>query len=110
MTTYKQKVRSFIQPLLDAGMTQGEVATRLGLKHPNHVCQILGDHYPTQVLPIGRLPALCSLCGLTATESLRLVKSLVASATKKGMQLDVPTFEWLLRCTALALKEPRGAV
>jgi transcriptional regulator with XRE-family HTH domain len=110
MTTYKELVRSHLQPLIEAGLTQREVAEKLGIESPNYISMVLSDRYPEAQLPMTRLPAMCALCGLTATESLRLAKRLVAACARKTVQLDVATFEWMLRCTALALKEPRGAV
>jgi transcriptional regulator with XRE-family HTH domain len=107
---YKELVRSHLQPLLDTGMTQREVAEKLGLENPNYVSMMLSDRYPEAELGLARLPALCALCGLTARESLRLAKRLLAGGTKKAVHLDVPTFEWLLRCTALALQEPASAL
>lgn len=110
MTTYKTLVRSHLQPLIAAGMTQREVAEKLGIESHNFISMILSDRYPEALLPLTRLPAMCSLCGLTGTQSLRLVKRVVADSAVKAMHMDVATFEWILRCTALALKEPRGAV
>lgn len=110
MPTYKELVRSHLQPLIDAGMTQREIAEKLGIESPNYISMVLSDRYPEALLPLTRLPAMCSLCGLTATESLRLAKRLVAAGAKKAVHMDVATFEWMLRCTALALKEPRGVI
>jgi transcriptional regulator with XRE-family HTH domain len=109
MTTYKQLVRSHLQPLIDAGLTQRELAGKLGLELPNYVSMVLSDRYPEALLPLTRLPAMCALCGLTATESLRLAKRLVAAGARKAVHMDAETFDWVLRCTALALKEPRRA-
>ena len=110
MTIYKTLVRSHLQPLIAAGMTHREVAAKLGIESPNFISMVLSDRYPEALLPLTRLPAMCSLCGLTGTESLRLAKRLVAASVVKTVHMDVATFEWILRCTALALKEPRGAV
>lgn len=108
MTTYKQLVRSHVQPLLDAGMTQREIAAKLGFNSPNYVSMLLNDRHPEAVLPLSRLPAMCALCGLTATESLRLARKLMAIGATKVVHMDVATFDWVMRCTALALKEARG--
>ena len=104
-TSYKHWVREQLEPLLDAGATQRELATRLGLANPNFLSMILGDSCPESMLPLSRLPALCTLCGLSAMESLRGVRKLLDSGARRGVHFDVPTFEWMLRCTALALRD-----
>lgn len=109
MATYKELVRNHIQALIDAGATQRDIAAKLGFESPNFVSMILSDRNPKTVLPLKRLPRLCALCGLTAIESLRLVKRLVASKAKGAFEMDEETLEWVMRCTALALKERRLA-
>ncbi len=110
MTTYKSMVRGHLQPLLDAGATQRQIADSLGLENPNFISMVLSDRYPNALLSFPRLRAMCALCGLSATQSLSLVRQLSKVSGKKSVQFDEETFEWMLRCTALALKEPRGAV
>src|SRR5258706_14510953 len=101
MTTYKELVRSHLQSLIDAGMPQRVIAEKLGIEWRNYTSMVLSDRYPEALLPLTRLPAMCSLCGLTATESLRLARRLVTASAMKAVHLDVATFEWVLRCTAL---------
>jgi hypothetical protein len=106
MANYKTLVRRHLQPLLDAGMTQRQVAQKLGIQSS----MVLSERCPEALLPLMRLPALARLCGLTGIESLRLVKRLTTDSAKKAVQFDVLTFEWILSCTVLALKEPRNGI
>ncbi len=110
MSDFKKMVAGYVQPLLDSGATGRQVAADLGLPQPNYLYMILSDRYPEAQLPLQRIPALVSLCGLTARQALALVK-LKLRSSKGGQRvvLDEDTFNWLIRCTALGLKEVRGS-
>lgn len=105
--TYKELVCTHLQPLLDRGMRRHDVADKLGLESPNMVSMVMSPRYKT-LLPLRRIPALSALVGLTACQSLVLVKHLVASSEAKKVELDMGTFRWLVRCIALVLQERRG--
>ncbi|MCC5611438.1 hypothetical protein LC612_33030 [Nostoc sp. CHAB 5834] len=109
--TYKELVRSHIQNVLEKGVTQRDLAVKLGLNEQsrNFISMVLSDAYPEQLLPIGRLPALSRVCGLTCHESLQLVKALVNSRAKKGVQLDSAVLEWMLSCNESATKVPHAS-
>ena len=104
--SYKELVRIHIETLIADGMPRDVIAAKLGVKS-NYLSMILLDRYDA-TLPLQRLPLLCGLCGLTGTESLRLVRHLTMSGARRGAHLNQELFDWLLRCADLGLKEQKA--
>lgn len=107
MKPYKDAVRVRIQVLLDAGLSQREVAEQLEFDNPNNISMLMSDRYPTTVLAPAKLPLLERACRLTACQALGLFRLYVASAPgdSKSMHLDLETCDWLIRTTVRAKSE-----
>lgn len=107
MTSYKHAVRDRIQALLDAGLTQKEVAEWLEFENPNNVSMLMSDRYPNNILAPAKLALLQKVCRLTNCDALALFRLLASSGRgdSKAMHLNLETVDWLIRTTVLAKSE-----
>ena len=72
MLKSKALLRKHVQPLLDSGYKQYELARELGFSRPTFVSMLLSDNRPEALLPLNRLERLAELCHLTEREVMEL--------------------------------------
>jgi hypothetical protein len=102
MFEYKKAIQAHLGPQAMA-MGKAAVAAHLGIKS-NFVTAILSDKDPYEVLPVSCLPALETLCGLSAAEGLRLLSLRVSDSSsttyarhaKPRVGLDRDTLDWII--------------
>lgn len=98
--TYKTQISYYLQICLDTGLTQAELATRLGFKSSNLISMHLDPNHAISPFPIKRLPALARECGLNAYECLVLLHKRSACHPDSATRLDKETLHFLVRCSA----------
>lgn len=103
-SSYKQQVMRLLQPHLDAGATQRELAAKLGLAQPNFLSEVLNPSRDV-ILPLGRVPALSAMAGLTARESLQLVWDY--GKLNRKVEFTPELVRCMVRWTLLASKEAK---
>lgn len=103
MFEYKRAIQAHVGPQT-AALGQALVAERLGVRCRSFLSAILSDKDPFEVLPISCLPALVTLCDLSAEEGLRLLSLRVTDASltayarhaKPRIGLDEATLQWII--------------
>jgi transcriptional regulator with XRE-family HTH domain len=107
--TYKTRVAEHLESAASRyGLTQQQLAERLGLKKGNYVSMLANPATKDQ-LSLSRLPALAKLCGLTPAECLALVYRRIADHPDQPVQLDVDVFKLVLTCTVAVVDAKRAA-
>jgi hypothetical protein len=100
---YKRAIQAHLRPRA-ATLGQAALAKRLGFKSQSFLSAVLSDKDPFVVLPISCLPALVTLCELSAEEGLQLLMLRVNDASltayarhaKPRIGLDEATLRWII--------------
>lgn len=104
----KTLVRAYLQAKIDAGITQREIAAALGIRSNNFISMLMSDQYPRALLPLNRLTALISYCGLSPAQAMNLVLARIDDARGSGIEINKPTMLNILRQFGLLLNERKG--
>lgn len=89
---YRELVASHLQTLRDHGLTNQQIADKLGLAKGNYVSMLINTEETGTVLALKRLPALTNACGLNDYEALLLVFKLAHYGC--ASEWDAATFRW----------------
>lgn len=98
--TYKQSVAAHIQPLLDDGRSQGQVARLLNIER-NMLSNVMSPRDPSR-LAISRLRTLQQVTGFSDIEALKLVMQ--HAREYDGCKVDPEAIKWLIHCSVGAYR------
>lgn len=105
----KKLVNRYIQPLLNAGHTQKDIAKALGYNNPNYLSMLLSEKYETTLISLNRIERLAEVCGLNETEILQLALARVEDAKNSAIEMSPQSLKYLLKSFAsLATKKLAG--
>lgn len=99
---YRELVASHLQTMRAGGLTNQQIADKLGLGKGNYVSMLMNMAEAGTVLALRRLPALAEACGLNDYEALLLVFKLAQYGC--ASEWDAATFAWHGRILAGALR------
>ena len=94
--TYMQRIAAHLKALCEAGMTQRQLAHRLGFKTGNVVNMHMNPESSIAPFPLKRLPALCACAQLDPREAMSLVLARTKDHGDAPTQLDPRTLKWIL--------------
>lgn len=103
---YRTLVATHLQSLADTGLTQQQVARRVGLKNGPYVSMLLNPDRE-DILALNRLPALAEVCELDDVEALRLALLLARDHPNHASRIDQATMHWLVK-TSIRAHAARG--
>lgn len=107
--TYKECIAYYLRACLSHGMTQGELAKRLGFKHGNVISMHLDPSNPISPYPLKRLPALAKQCHIAAGDVLELLMTRAVYHPDNATELDKPTLDFILLCNTEAVLQQAEA-
>lgn len=93
-------IRKHLQPLMDAGAKQKNIAADLGLDNPNYLSMILSDKYETSLLSLNRLEMLSKLCGLSREATIEMALARVSDAGDRPIEMNSDAFKFILKTFA----------
>lgn len=102
--SYKAKIAAYLQSRLDIGLTQAQLAHRLGFKTSNVISMHLDPNNAISPFPVARLPALADECGLDSYACLTLLNLRAIHHPDNATKIDKATLHFLVRCSAGAIQ------
>jgi hypothetical protein len=106
--TYKERIAAHLRACLRAGLTQAELARKLGFKHSNVISMHLDPANGISPFPLKRLPALAAQCHLAAGDVLELVTIRAVNHPESATELDKPTLDFILGCNTKVVLQHVG--
>lgn len=100
---YKAKISYYLQSRLDTGLTQAQLAGRLGFNNSNVISMHLDPSNAISPFPVKRLPALAAECGLDDRQCLALLNQRAIDHPDSPTQLDQATLHFVMRCSVGAV-------
>lgn len=94
--TYRELIAQHLRTLKDKGMTNQEVADKLGLGKGNYVSMLMNPVGVETPLALKRLPALTKLCGLTPYQAALLVVKRAQCHPDSATELCLETLTWTM--------------
>lgn len=106
--SYKATIAFYLQSRLDTGLTQAQLAHRLGFKSGNIISMHLDPDNAISPFPVARLPALAAECALDSCACLALLNQRATHHPDNATRIDKATLHFLVRCSAGAVSMYRA--
>lgn len=107
---YINRVAQLLRERADLGLSQKEMAEKLGIASKNYISMISGkSKRATSPLPLTRIPNLVELCGLTPKQGLELVFLRAKCHPKNPTAFDTATMACVMSWTRTVLAEREAA-